>query len=182
MSFPALIGITGRAGVGKDTLAHYLHIMFGYHRYALAQPIKEALNARFGWTLERWNDRAWKEAPSEQCGTGAAGQFSPRSWAQWLGTEVGRELHGDDCWIRLMQREWEQVRRSVDGMVVSDIRFDNEAAAIRELGGVVVCVDRSAAQPIAPHKSERGVSASQSMPRSQTIVRSLNSSPTPSTR
>ena len=32
MSFPALIGITGKAGVGKDTLAHYLHIMFGYHR------------------------------------------------------------------------------------------------------------------------------------------------------
>ena len=57
-----------------------------------------------------------------------------------------------------MQREWEQVRRSVDGMVVSDIRFDNEAAAIRDLGGVVVCVERRAAQPIVPHKSEAGVS------------------------
>jgi hypothetical protein len=160
MSLPALIGITGKAGVGKDTLSHYLHIICGYHPYALARPIKDALNQRFGWTSEQWNDRAWKEAASVQCGTSAAGQFSPRSWAQWLGTEVGRELHGEECWIRLMQREWEQVRLSVDGMVVSDIRFDNKAAAIRDLGGVIICVERRAAQPIVPHKSERGVSAS----------------------
>lgn len=160
MSFPALIGITGKAGVGKDTLSHYLHIICGYHRYALAQPIKDALNQRFGWTSEQWNDRAWKEAASVQCGDGAAGRFSPRSWAQWLGTEVGRELHGEDCWIWLMRREWATVRTCVDGMVVSDIRFDNEAAAIRDLGGVVICVERSAAQPIVPHKSERGVSPS----------------------
>jgi hypothetical protein len=46
-------------------------------------------------------------------------------------------------------------------MVVSDIRFDNEAAAIRDLGGVVICIERRAAQPIVPHKSELGVSASQ---------------------
>lgn len=53
MSLPALIGITGKAGVGKDTLSHYLHIICGYHRYALAQPIKDALNQRFGWTSEQ---------------------------------------------------------------------------------------------------------------------------------
>lgn len=160
MSFPGLIGITGKAGVSKDTLAEYLHIMFGYHRYALVQPIKDALNERFGWTSEHWNDRAWKEAASVECGDGAAGRFSPRSWVQWLGTEVGRELHGEDCWIRLMNREWASVRNRVDGMVVSDIRFDNEAAAIRDLGGVIICIERRAAQPIVPHKSERGVSAS----------------------
>jgi len=59
-----------------------------------------------------------------------------------------------------MKREWEAVRRCVDGMVVSDVRFDNEAEAIRDLGGVVICVERGAAQPILYHKSEGGVTAS----------------------
>jgi broad-specificity NMP kinase len=43
MSFPVLIGITGKAGSGKDTLAEYLQIVFGYHRYALLAPIIEKL-------------------------------------------------------------------------------------------------------------------------------------------
>jgi dephospho-CoA kinase len=36
MSFPALVGIAGQAGSGKDTLAEYLQIVYGCHRYAIA--------------------------------------------------------------------------------------------------------------------------------------------------
>jgi hypothetical protein len=134
MSFPVLIGITGKAGSGKDTLAEYLQIVYGYHRYALAGPIIEKLNARFGWTSEQWKDRTWKEATSVQCGGVGAGQFSPRSWVQWLGAQV-RELCGDDYLARLMAREWHELPRGVTGMVVSDVRLNCEAAAIRALGG-----------------------------------------------
>lgn len=157
MSFPTLIGVAGQAGVGKDTLAKYFHIVHGYHRYALAQPIIDRLNKRFGWTSEQWNDRAWKEAASLQCGCDCASQFSPRGWAQWVGAQL-RELLGDDYLARLMTREWQELPRAVSGMVVSDVRLDCEAATIRALGGVVICVTRRVATPVIADRTEAGVS------------------------
>jgi hypothetical protein len=157
VSFPALIGIAGRAGVGKDTLAEYLHIVYGYHRYALAQPIVNVLSKRFGWTSEQWRDRAWKESPSEWCGANGIGQFSPRSWVQWLGALI-RELVGDGYLAQLMVREWQELSCDVSGMVVSDVRLDCEAEAIRALGGVVIGVQRKAATPVIADKTEAGVS------------------------
>jgi hypothetical protein len=81
---------------------------------------------------------------------------SPRELLQSLGTEWGRAMVADDIWIRLA------LQRAGQRTVISDVRFDNEAAAIRATGGVVWrvvrpdvgCLDASTAQ----HSSERGIS------------------------
>lgn len=168
MSLPRLIGITGRSGVGKDTLADALVAHFGYSKYSLAQPIKALLNSRFGWTDAEWRDRSFKETGHPQCGyewQGSPRYFSPRSWAQWLGTEVGRNIGGEDVWVNQMEREWKQHTFTCGPrngyqprMVVPDVRFDNEARRIRQLGGVVILVERPSAQPVRAHVSESGVS------------------------
>jgi hypothetical protein len=160
---PRLIGITGKAGAGKDTLADLLVEKYGFEKYSLASPIKKLLNERFGWKDEFWQDRAWKEAESEQCGFKAArlyDYFSPRSWAQWLGTEVGRTVGGEDVWANMMAKAW--LNRHVNvydtpRMVVPDVRFDNEASRIIGLGGFVVQVHRDDIVPVAQHPSENGV-------------------------
>jgi hypothetical protein len=153
---PRLIGITGKAGVGKDTLANQFVSLLGYERYALANPIKELLNARFGWTMALWDYREWKEAPGI-----VYGGYSPRSWAQWLGTEVGRTFAGEDVWANLMRQKYADLCLRHPGtaaMVVPDVRFDNEARMIRSLGGRVVEVWRDGVAPVTAHKSEQGVS------------------------
>lgn len=168
---PRLIGITGKAGAGKDTVAKYLSDMYGYQRYGLADPIKELINERFGFTNEMWNDREWKERADPSLGAkflhvpeGDFELFSPRSWAQWLGTEVLRELVGPDVWVDLMERKFEELRMVAKcdntplRMVVPDIRFDNEAARIYELGGYVIRVERPDVQAVATHVSEAGIS------------------------
>jgi hypothetical protein len=158
MNVPLLIGITGAAGAGKDTLADHISKVFGHVKYSLASPIKQLLNERFGWTDEMWADREWKESDNPECGRRADWEeynyFSPRTWAQWLGTEVGREIGGQDVWVNLMLHEW---RMSSSGLVVPDVRFDSEAANILNRGGVVVKVVRSAAEPVNAHVSEKGV-------------------------
>lgn len=144
---PPIIGFTGKAGAGKDTLAACA-ARFDYIRYSLADPIKDLLNARFDWDQTWWDDRDWKE-------NARYGGFSPRSWAQWLGTEVGRHLAGEDVWVDALLAK-AAANGHAKRCVIPDVRFNNEAKKIQDMGGIVVYVDRYTA-PVARHVSERGV-------------------------
>lgn len=154
---PKLIGITGKAGSGKDTLADAAVLEFGAVKYNFAIPIKQALNAMFGWTMEDWDNREWKEEPIAWLGK------SPRQLAQTLGTEWGRELVQPDLWTNLaMDRYWNYSKTIPNGppFIIADVRFDNEAHAIHKLGGIVIRVVRPDQAHInsRTHTSEVGVS------------------------
>jgi energy-coupling factor transporter ATP-binding protein EcfA2 len=162
MNVPKLIGITGRAGSGKDTLARHIAELYGHEVYAFATPLKQLLNKRFGWTMEMWDDRQWKESPAVS-GVFVHGRqlglqdplLSPRQLAQWLGTDVIRDTAGADIWINAMYRKW--AKGLFEALVISDVRFDNEAEAIRDLGGVIFNIVRPTAASINSHISEKGV-------------------------
>lgn len=153
-----LIGLTGKpvAGSGKDTVAQSL-TQIGFVRQAFADPIKYALNAIFGWTMEQWEDREWKETKLADLG------FSPRRAAQTLGTEWGRSMH-QALWVQLVARELarydsmdhELVQRPV-GMVISDVRFEDEATWVRENHGQVWHILRPGIASVESHVSEKGV-------------------------
>jgi hypothetical protein len=140
----------------------------GFVKVSLAGPIKELLNDRFGWFPEWWDNRDWKEGVDpvhgsrliHKDGDWLLERHSPRTWAQWLGTEVGRRLD-PDCWVRLLGVKWDALRAENPNvrMVVSDVRFNNEALYIQSLGGTLAKIVRP--QPniptIAKHSSENGV-------------------------
>jgi hypothetical protein len=70
---------------------------------------------------------------------------TPRHFLQRLGTEWGREMIGGDVWIRCWNRDImaSAVEHFGDILVVSDdVRFPNEADAIRAHGGIVVRIER----------------------------------------
>lgn len=152
MKLPKLIGITGAAGSGKDTLADFLAPRSV--KYSFARPLKRALNAMFGWEMAQWDDRDWKEAVQPWLGK------SPRQLAQTLGTEWGRESVHPELWILLARRELETLRQvfPTQAIVIPDCRFDNEAQLIEELGGVVIKIVRPGLASVTAHKSEAGVS------------------------
>lgn len=161
-----LVGITGRAGSGKDTAADFLVSTYGFHRVAFADPIKELLNARFGWSMEQWQDREWKEEPNDQSGwnwktaNSCADAFSPRSWAQWLGTDVGRFID-QDAWTKIALRKIKAITAQEPNarFVIPDVRFDSEAQLIVASGGTVIELRRPDAAAVNAHVSEAGVSA-----------------------
>jgi hypothetical protein len=150
-----IIGLAGHAGAGKSTVAAYLVREHGYVERALSAPIKRLLNARFGWNPQDWDNRDWKEDAAPWHGEGRGGDFSPRSWAQWLGTEVGRTIAGPSVWIDMVLRE----RSPREATVIPDVRFRNEAAAIIRSGGLVWKLERADGAVMTPrsHVSEAEV-------------------------
>ena len=149
---PLLIGLTGKAKVGKDTSGHYLNRHHGFELYALAWPLKSGIEAMFDLSPSVWTQDN-KEAVIPWLGK------SPRQLMQSLGTEWGRQLVHPDIWVRAMLHRWDMVRTmDPPRLCVMDVRFDNEAEAIRLRGGVVVKIIRPDAPAVEPHSSEAGVS------------------------
>ncbi len=74
---------------------------------------------------------------------------------QTLGTEWGRAL-SPTLWVNVWARSLDGLER----VVADDVRFDNEVAAVRELGGTVIEVQRPGLARLAGgHASETGTTA-----------------------
>ncbi len=146
---PTIIGISGRAGCGKDILAEHLATRFNIHVHRMADPLKRGLEAMFGFDRSVWFDREVKE--KDIAGLGK----SPRYLAQTLGTDWGRLMVHPDVWIWAADQQWLEHAH----LIVPDIRFNNEAAWIEDRGGVLIEVVRPELTPIdeSDHPSEMGI-------------------------
>ena len=145
MRLPPLIGLAGRARTGKDTTAQFLLAQYGGYTYAFADPIRRMLKAGLGVDLNEpyWQARKEMEIPAIGC--------SPRQLLQRLGTEWGRELIHPDLWVILAA---DHLQRHGRGMIVTDVRMENEAAWVRRMGGTLIHLRRSAAAKVVEHRSE----------------------------
>lgn len=148
-----LIGLSGYARSGKDTAAYALKGI-GFTRIAYADKMRDfalALNpvmptapmpytrladlvAEFGWN-------GIKSTPHNA---------NVREFLQRLGTDAGRNILGENIWV-------DATLKGLDpngSYVITDVRFPNEADAIRNLGGQVYRVERSGIHPVNTHISE----------------------------
>jgi hypothetical protein len=142
-----IVAFTGLAGAGKSTAAMHLAKSRGFERVRFAGPLKAMMAALGCTTAEIDGDR--KEQPCD-----LLGGKTPRWAMQTLGTEWGRQLIGDDLWIRAWQAAVDRLPAGVP-VVVDDCRFPNEAAAVRAAGGVIVRIDRPGAGTASVHESEQ---------------------------
>lgn len=143
-----LIGLTGRAGSGKTTAAEAL-IIGGWVRVKMAGPLKDMLRS-IGLTDEHIEGHL-KEVPCDLL----MGQ-TPRHAMITLGTEWGRKQIDPDLWASVAEERIRLTLAAGQRVVADDIRFENEAAVIRRLGGTVVMIQRNTATQI-NHESEAGV-------------------------
>jgi hypothetical protein len=142
-----IIGLTGKARSGKDTVAEHLNIAHGFNHYWYSKPMKDALRAVFGWDDEHLYGEL-KEVIDVNYGV------SPRVALQTLGTEWGRDCINKDIWINRAKSEMSKH----ENLVISDCRLNNEAQAILDMGGYIIQVVRSDAKEVAAHSSESGIS------------------------
>ena len=145
---PHLVGISGRAGSGKTTASAEL-VDAGWVRIKMADPLKDMLRA-IGLT-ESQIEGDLKELPCFLL----QGK-TPRHAMITLGTEWGRDMIGPNLWLTIARKRIRDAMGAGFNVVVDDVRYDNEAELIRELGGVVVGIKRDTSKGI-DHKSEAGV-------------------------
>lgn len=156
-----IIGITGQKGSGKSTAAAHMRNIHGFRQYDFAEPLKHTVAAIFGFTSFQLYDQKYKEQVDPFWGV------TPRRVMQVVGTELFRDtlpkllpelkLEGETLWIRCF-REWLRgVPPYQKNIVIADVRFDDEAKAIKDMGGEIWCINADFVQSQDTHASERGL-------------------------
>jgi len=129
-----IIGISGRAGTGKDYITQNFYRPLGYFQFSLA-----------------WHFKVWLVAKGEATYEEVFVTKPPhvRKMLQLEGTEFGRLKYGEDVWcqsvltwMRLFSDSW-----GVNKFVIPDVRFPNEVDFIQSHGGKVYRI-------VAPYRAE----------------------------
>lgn len=166
-----IIGITGAAQCGKDTLALAIRDNARGRGRQLcevrhfADALRDVVEAVFGCRYETAQEKAFVDAWWHLRIGGSSlfeGQLvNGRAILQRVGTELFRERVHPDIWLFAMERRV----KTNEHLVIADVRFDNEAKWVQDQGGFVAHLTRAAPIERAAltateqaHASEAGVS------------------------
>lgn len=140
-----IIGLSGYARSGKDTVAEYLVTHRGFKRVAFADPIRQILydmnpsidGVRLTTMVDEYGWDITKSKPEV------------RELLQSLGYSARRNIN-PNVWIMaafgIMRRD--------ENYVIADVRFRNEANAIKEFEGQIWRIERPGIEPVNAHISE----------------------------
>ena len=173
MNHFSIIGLVGRAGAGKDTVASILSESHGHIRIAFADALRLEIANSFKIDSRVMDDRYEKEKINEhitiaRCddqdfifrmqdlGYDIHQHRSPRQILRWWGTEYRRQVCSDKYWLERMQDTIDSLMRTgARKIVITDVRFINEAKFVNSLFGQIWRVSRTSADSIkADHSSE----------------------------
>lgn len=150
-----LIGLSGKMGSGKSTIVQCLKDITLEEKVLvvkLAGPlydIQEYVYRRISQVHQR-----------------PESFIKDRKLLQWIGSEWGRDTIGTNLWVDLFRFEVLALHKKYPHAIIvcDDVRFDNEAEAIKDLGGKVVKVTSTLnekridmAAGISNHQSEAGI-------------------------
>jgi hypothetical protein len=165
---PRLIGLGGKKGAGKDAVADHLGFSYDFQKFGMSDALATALYTfnpwicldfegadewalRSGFSRDLESRRRTPGAPiferyqdiHDVVGYGMAKRIPEvRQALQTLGTEVGRDIIGENVWVDIMRRRISEVRESGVPVALTAIRFENERQMVLEEGGVLVWVER----------------------------------------
>lgn len=166
-----IIGLTGFAGAGKDTVADLLVAHFYFRKLSFADALRSEVSQAFGIEVVHLEHPSTKNEPIAALamrkaprpflaavalsvgneGRSASGFLadgwldkprSPRRIQQWWGTEYRRAVD-PHYWTRVALDRITQMGRNGTGrFVLTDVRFANEADMVHSAGGAVWKISR----------------------------------------
>jgi hypothetical protein len=164
-----ILGLSGIARSGKDTVGNYLVEHHGFKKLAFADRMREmafAIDPVVAYDkfqiqtlgneevstavipvhfMELVNNVGYDESKDNP---------EVRRFLQRLGTEAGRNIWGDDFWTNVVRDKIIHEGR-FDRWVITDTRFRNEAECVKDMQGYVVRIERTGIEAPNAHISER---------------------------
>jgi hypothetical protein len=140
-----IIGISGKAGHGKDTVAEFIR-----ERYlakfldreikiiGFADKLKEVISTLTGVNIQTLHDPAGKKLKCDILSS----KNDPVTYRESM-LRIGkaiRETFHKDIWIKLALDDPNMLYKKL--IIVKDVRFLNEAEAIKDRGGILIRVTR----------------------------------------
>lgn len=145
-----IIGLSGYAQSGKDTVAGMLMGIHGYKRVAFADKIREFLLEIDPLIMHRGLDYRLQDIVESKKWDAAKVEFPEvRRLLQDLGVGA-RKLFGDNFWIEQALRDYQES----DKVVIADVRFKNEAEFLVSKGAKIWRVNRINVKAANGHISE----------------------------
>lgn len=164
---PNLIGISGKMGSGKDTLSIVMNYIaddnapdsigrwtqdvddFAYKNKKYSEKLKYMVCFLIGCSRSDLEDREFKEKELGEEWDG----LTPRKLLQLLGTEAGRQIIHPNIWVNALFADWKsgyveqgagwiETEDDYPNWIVTDVRFPNEAKAIKDRGGILIRINR----------------------------------------
>lgn len=126
----SIIGISGKIGAGKDTLAAL--IIKSDNRFkqkSFAFKLKQIVSIISGTSIEDNLSQEGKKTVSKIF------NLSLGEMQQIIGTKVFRDNFDQDVWIKALFSDYNP---ETDYWVISDVRFKNEASFVTKMGGILI--------------------------------------------
>jgi len=151
-----LVGFTGAAGSGKDTAAQalvdYVQVRFAEPVYWAAEAVNPFICVDGRWLrlTEYVEEVGWDKAKEHP---------EVRRVLQRGGTEAGRDIHGNDCWINIAKKRIRKELSEAKRVKVTDVRFENEALALVGMNACIIRITgpQRRAGVDSSHASEQGI-------------------------
>jgi hypothetical protein len=140
-----LVGFVGFQNSGKNTAALILEDL-GYKQISFAESLKDCLAAIFQWPRDMLDgttpeSRVWREQVdswwAERLGIPT---FTPRMAMQQVGTGCLRRHFNEDMWVFSVERKI--LANPKQKYVFTDLRYPNEIALVKRMGGKVLRVKK----------------------------------------
>lgn len=154
----------------KDYLSHgwWLEEQSGWEQKSFAKPLKTIASILTGIPEHKFDDQEFKKSNlgPEWNITEPYNSYAPwvgdnevievpmtiRELLQKLGTDAVRNNVHPDAWLNAVMCDYKSDNKQ--NWIITDVRFRNEAKAIKAKGGIIIRVDRPDVKPINPHASE----------------------------
>lgn len=148
----------GRKRSGKNTCAEILkarldEVGVSYHELAFADTMKKTLASMFNVPEELFHDQSKKETPC------ILGKYSPRELLCWYG-DMTKNKFGQDFFVKITREIITNKLKTVDVVIVTDLRFPIEAYAMVDAGAHIIYTNRDKVLgplPAEAHDSESAV-------------------------